>query len=691
MKLTERSLPKVLKGMADARPIENFPLTHYSYSTFVKFSTNPIMFKINYLNGDRIDTTTNISAVCGKAFHSAMECYHGFADDKAFALQKGLEQGIYFLNEYPEGFIEYSTTIPTKQKAIEVFTFAYNSYVKERKPSDEVIGCEMVLEHDVNVEYRGMTVHMPVKLKGVLDRVDRAKRGLKVYDYKLVNSFSDEDKIDGTKIIQAITYYFLAYAEFKEAPYSCTFQEVKRSQNRDGSPQVKEYEIVYEEYGLFFDFYFRFYEDITRALNGEMVYVPNVSTIFDNEVSVIAYINRLDVPEEAARQMQELRVTSITELLKSKIQNAGNMRKLLQAAEKNFVSSASLNYDQMTIEDRIKTKLMEHGMLIEFHSKVEGHSFDLFRYNPSIGLKMSKIKAYAADIEQVVGSTGVRILAPIPNSTLIGFEIPRANRTFPTEIPKPQGYELAMGVDIMGQDYRFDITKAPHMLVAGATGSGKSVFLNSVISQLQQVDNVEIHLYDPKMVELSRFRKGKNVTDYHDDIQDIHLALEYLVKEMNERYDKLAKAGARSVAELPEMKRIFVVIDEFGDLTISNVVLEEHIGTGEVYSKGPKMGEEKMTVRKTNFSQEISKNILLLAQKARAAGIHLIIATQRPSTDIITGSIKANFPTKVAFRTAKEVDSRVLLDQAGAEKLLGRGDMLFNSDEGEVRLQGFNC
>jgi hypothetical protein len=134
-------------------------------------------------------------------------------------------------------------------------------------------------------------------------------------------------------------------------------------------------------------------------------------------------------------------------------------------------------------------------MLIQFDSKVEGCAVDLYRFNPSIGLKMSKLLSYVADIEQVVGVSGVRVLAPIPNTSLIGFEVPRAVRTFPEVIP-PQDQEnpfnLAIGVDIMGDPYYFDITKAPHMLIAGATGSGKSVFLNSVISQLAQIENLDL-------------------------------------------------------------------------------------------------------------------------------------------------------------------------------------------------------
>lgn len=663
------SLPKVIKSLSENRKIENFPLDNYHYSTFVKFCTNPIMFKILYMNGDRINTTSNISAVIGKTFHLAMEYYYGSCfKHEGDAIKIGLETGMKYLAEYNDGWIDFSTTVENKQKAQEIFAFAFNSYVTEKKYNDgeELICCEEMIETGVNVKWKDKELILPVKLAGTVDKVIRKDGKLIIVDYKTARAFSDPDKIDGAKIIQAIQYYLLVYAQYGEEPYSIIFEEVKTSKNREGGKQIKDYEIVYSECDQFFDFYFRLYDDMTRAINGEAVFVPNIQTFFDNEVSIVSYIHRLDVSEEAAKLMEKMQVDNITDLLKKQIQNAGNMRKFLQTAEKQFVSAKNLNYESMNNEERIKTKLMEHGMLLEFDSKIEGHTVDLYRFNPSIGLKMSKLKGYVADVEQVIGIAGVRVLAPIPNTSLIGFEVPRKVRTFPGELPKNDGFNLAIGVDILGEVYRFDIRKAPHMLIAGATGSGKSVFLNSILSQLAKISGVELHLFDPKLVELSRFKK--DAREYYSDPESIYLALDELVKEMNQRYKRLEKAGARNIEEYgPGMSYKFVVVDEFGDLIISKV----------------KDG-------KTNLSAEIEKNILLLAQKARAAGIHLIIATQRPSVDIITGSIKANFPTKVAFRTAKETDSRVLLDESGAEKLLGKGDMIFSSDAGQIRLQGFN-
>lgn len=659
------TVPKVLKLTRKQPEQENkdsFPLRHYSASSMISFSSNPILFKVKYLNHDRIDTTTSISAVLGQSFHQAMEVYYGGSDtlipsNEAEAIEFGLNAGMDFLNQYNDGYINFSVTIPNKQKALDLLSFCFNSYVQEMPyEAGKVIAVEDEICEQIDVEWRGKQLKLPVKLKGFIDKVYRDDGKLKIVDYKTAYSFSNPDKIDGAKILQAVIYYLLAYAKYGEEPYSVTFDEAKYTKNREGGSQVKSYEIVFADNELYFDFFFRFYEDMTRALNGEMVYVPNVHTMFDNEVAIIAYIHRLDISEETAKLMKKHKVETLTDLLKKEMQSAGNMRKLLKSVEANFVSAKSLDYSKMTNEEKIRVKLMEHGMMVQFDSKVEGSTVDLYRYVPSIGLKMSRVRNYADDVEQVLGIAGIRILAPIPNSTLIGFEVPRTERTFPP-VPSGSGFDVAIGQTIMGGARRFDIRTAPHMLVAGSSGSGKSVFLNALIEQLARIPNSELHLFDPKRVELAQ-HKSKAV-EYKSGITDINEALAKLNVEMLERYSTLEKAGVRNIEGVQDMKYKFVVIDEFGELIVADK------------------------------SGEIEDRILRLAQMARAAGIHIIIATQRPSVDVIKGTIKANFPVKVVFKTAKAVDSVVILDEPGAEKLAGKGDMLFVGDSGIERLQGY--
>lgn len=665
------------------------------------FSTNPILFRIIYLNGDVYETAWSISSVLGQAFHKAVEVYHGGSDEhialnQSEAVQYGLEEGMKFLDAYEEGFINFTSTIPTRQSAREKLAFAYNQYVAryDYKVKGDLLYIEDSIQEFIDIEWKGKRLNLPVPLNGKPDLVVEGKdKKIRIIDQKTSYRFSDPEAIDGAKMIQAVIYYLLVYADTGKAPYSMTFREVKYTENKSGGEQIQEYEMVYEEHELLFDFFFRLYEDMTRALNGEMVYVPNIQDYaMNNEVALIAYINRLDVPEDQAKLMKKHRVDNITDLLKRRMHYAGNMRKLMKNLEKTLSESKSINYKDMNTQDKIKTKLLEHGIILNFDSMVEGASVDLYRYSPSIGLKMSRLDKYTADIEQVLGKSGIRVLAPIPNTTLVGFEVPRENRTFPS-LPGGKGFEWHIGLNIMGEKEKFDIREAPHLLVAGASGSGKSVFLSTLIEQANRLTKKEseIHLYDPKMVELALFENYKNVVEYQSEIVPIYESLSRLVVEMNDRYKTLVKAGVRSIAEYSgDMTYKFVFIDEFGDLIMQNYVHEKTILTGEMFTRGENKGQEKVRIEKTHVSKEIEKSIILLSQKARAAGIHLIVSTQRPSSDVITGTIKANFPVKAAFRTAKAVDSVVILGSSGAEKLQGKGDMIFSSPEGEVRVQGYN-
>ena len=676
-----------------------FPVKHYSYSRFVRFCTNPIMFKIQDLNGDRFDTATSASAVMGSAFHKAMEVYYGGVDElpitnESEAIEYGLKAGMEYIEMYNDGFINWQSTIPNKQKMYDLLSFTFNSYVMQMPyGADQNISVEEKLDELVSAEWRGKALHLPVRLLGYADRIFREDGKLKIKDYKTVHSFSNPDKIDGGKILQAVFYYFLVFAKYGEMPYSMVYDEVKRSKNRDGSPQVRSYEVVFAENEQFFDFFFRLYDDITRALTGEMVYVPNIMAMWDNEVAMVSYIHRLDVPEELADQMKAAKVENITDLLTKKLQSTANMDRLLKTIEKQFTSAKQLNYEKMTMEEKIKMKLMEYGMMLDYGGdcKVEGSNIDLYRFTPSIGLKMSKLSAYTADIEQVLGVAGVRILAPIPGTSLVGFEVPKKNRTFPGLPKGAKGFEVSIGLDVMGDTFKFDLRESPHTLIAGATGSGKSVCLASLITQLNRMPKkaVELHLYDPKIVELAMFKDDKNVVEYSADIMDIHNGLRLLIVEMNKRYDIMAEQKVRDVKDT-NLPTKFVFIDEFGDLILQEYVHRETKTTGHVYLSGPRKGEEKTVEVKEEISKEIAKMILQLAQKSRAAGIHMVIATQRPSVDIVTGSIKANFPTKIAFRTAKAIDSQVVLDTDGAEALTGKGDLIFSSQNGDIRLQGFN-
>ena len=653
------------KNVKKSEVYKTFPVEHYSYSMFTLACTNPIMFKIRYINGDVIDTTTSVSSVLGSAVHRGIQAYLGGEEDvltpvdEGEAIKHGHAQGLEYLQAYSDGFISFTDGINNRQKLEEKYAFCYFGYIKDfnyKKKCKEVLMVEKMLKYRVEVEGQSL----PISLKGQPDFVYRGKDDkIHIEDHKVTGVYSREDEIDASKLIQAAFMYFLVYAETGEAPYDITFREYKHTENRDKSSQTREYTIVYSKVPMLFELFYRMYGDITDVLLGKSVFLPNIKAIFDKEVSILAYIYRLDNENERNQQFKKMKVENITDFLKKKIQKDGSIKKYMDTVTAQFISASTLNYKDMKTEERIKMKMAEHGLALDFHSKVEGYSVDMLRYEPSIGLKMSKIESYVRDIEQVVEVSGIRVLAPIPNSGLVGFEIPRKERKFPTNTPTNDGFNIAIGVDIFGETKRIDIREAPHLLVAGATGSGKSVFLGSIIKQIKQIPNTEIVLLDPKMVELVEYSDG--VRAYSSSFRVIEKILQGLVQEMEKRYKILQKAKVKNISNYQgDMPYIFVVIDEFGDLVT---------------------GKNENT---------INDSLLLLAQKARACGIHLIVTTQRPSVKIITGDVKANFPCRIAFRTATSVDSHVILDQSGSEKLLGKGDLLLSTADGITRLQSYS-
>ncbi len=293
-----------------------------------------------------------------------------------------------------------------------------------------------------------------------------------------------------------------------------------------------------------------------------------------------------------------------------------------------------------------------------------GPSITRYELKPERGVKIARISALADDLALALAATSVRIEAPIPGKSAVGIEIPNATvsvvaikeilEAMPRSGVPP--LNMALGKDITGRPIYGDLGKMPHLLVAGATGSGKSVCLNCIIASLlvsATPDQVQMVMIDPKRVELSVYNGIPHLKN--EVITDPRMAagaLFEMTKEMDQRYERFAKAGVRKIeewnAKYPDdpLPYIVIVIDELADLML--------VAPGKV---------ETLICR--------------LAQLARATGIHLIVATQRPSVDVITGIIKANIPSRIAFAVSSQVDSRTILDMGGAERLLGRGDMLY--------------
>ncbi len=348
--------------------------------------------------------------------------------------------------------------------------------------------------------------------------------------------------------------------------------------------------------------------------------------------------------------------------------------------------------EQNANKNRIINTLQNYGIEIETIKATVGPTITLYEIVPKAGVRISKIRNLEYDIMLSLAATGIRIIAPIPGKGTIGIEVPNSDpqvvsmhSIIASKKFQESKFELpvAFGRTITNDIFMMDLTKMPHLLVAGATGQGKSVGLNAIITSLlykKHPSQLKLVLIDPKKVEFNIYGDIEKhflakLPDGDDaiitDTSKVVETLNSLCKEMDDRYDLLKKAHVRNVKEYNEkftirhlnpekghkfMPYIVVIVDEFGDLIMT-------------------------------AGKEVEMPIARIAQLARAVGIHMIIATQRPSVNIITGVIKANFPARVAFRVSSMIDSRTILDSPGANQLVGRGDMLFSQGNDLVRVQ----
>ena len=345
----------------------------------------------------------------------------------------------------------------------------------------------------------------------------------------------------------------------------------------------------------------------------------------------------------------------------------------------------TLDQEQLQeLSRRLTDCLLEFGVQGELEHVQPGPVVSMFEFKPAPGIKISRIANLSHDLALALKAYAVRIEAPIPGKDLVGIEVPNKERqtVYFREIVESKAFSgskhplpMALGQNIQGGSRVEDLSRMPHLLVAGATGAGKSVCLNSILLSLlfkSSPDEVKLLLIDPKRIELASYAELPHLV--HPVVTEMELAktaLDWAVYEMERRYQAMARLSVRhiqgfnrrleelkakdpeSVSDLEPLPYLVIVIDELADLMLT-------------------------------AGKEVESSIVRLAQLARAAGIHIILATQRPSVDVVTGLIKANFPARIAFQVTSKHDSRTILDSTGAEYLLGMGDMLFKPSAGRV-------
>ena len=697
------------------------PVNKMHYSMMTQLFRNPLIFKLKYILGV-YDGKVRMSGMVGKACHKALQVYYGgdgefpTPADPAEARALGIEIGLKYLTDYSDIYIEYGKT-GNREKMLANYVKAMQVYFEEEPEYHKILMCEEKMEAELE------TVggeKLPLPAVGIPDLVhERADSMVEIIDTKFVKTFTKYENDDGQphedyiKIVQSQFLWHLLRSKKKITAGRMVFREVKYTENKTctekGCPeqhvngkhkQVRDYVIPFdhEPYRVIF---YNLYKDAINFLKSpNPIYLPNLSDPFDGEQAGLLYAQGL---------------------LGSDMSDVEVMHKVKDVAftSKKFISSRldQVENKHLNPEEKIKLRLAEFGIPFEALEPKVGTSVTQYQFKVSRGIRMSTIEKHKADIALAIEAKGdIRILAPIPGTSLVGVEVANENRKsvkMTKEHFVANTLSLPIGVDIHGNACKVPLNEMPHLLIAGTTGSGKSILLHSIITALTKQmthDAMGLILIDPKRVELLKFAKikhlkgGKIIYKYDEAL----IALQGLTAEMEARYGVLEGAKCRDIGEyntkqVKHMPYIVTVVDEFGDLmmqgkseerkkkskaSLKNVANKAAV---EVMARQfAKMGMTYQPKEDDTDDSTVEEQIVRLAQMGRAVGIHLIISTQRPSVDVITGLIKANFPTRIALTTASATDSKVILGKKGAEKLAGKGDMiLMTPSKPEMRLQGF--
>lgn len=709
------------------------PVNRLSYSTLTQLCRNPIIFKLKSILGV-YSGKRGVAGMIGGAAHEALKFYYGGNEDYPVPIDRDearaecIEFGLKFLEQYDDRDIRFGKT-GTREKMIQGYVQAMQLYFAEEPEYHKVLICEKKLESEMKTK-SGDALPLPgVAIPDLV--VENEDESVDIIDTKFVTSFTpyeDEDgepNEDAIKIIQAKMLDHCLLGSRGIQARQVIFREVKRSKNMAGGNQIQDYIIPldHEAYDIAF---YNFYRDCVKFIsNPNVIYLPNFCDPYDGKEAWLMYTQGMlsaDMSDvEVMHRVKDVAFTS-----------------------KKFISSNLDRIENANLapEEKIKVRLREFGVLVEPVETMVGASVIQYRFKVSAGTRMAMFSKHKADIARAIEAKGeIRILAPIPGTSFVGIEVSAEYRRIIYLTKKdlvPNTLTIPIGVDVNGVAYKVLLNHMPHLLIAGTTGGGKSVELHSILwalTQQMKPSDMRLILIDPKRVELKTFEKVKHLDGkiIHDQ-EEATLALLSIVDEMDERYKLLETTGSKNIDEFNEgvakgsittkkMPYKIVVVDEFADLILRSKIDEKTKKTKSYSSRSvPWLYREieRREINAPNMSPKTSKTearailadildeddekdaskrpdanvellMVRLAQLGRAAGIHIIIATQQPTVNVVTGLIKANFPARIALLTSSPIESEVILGERGAEKLSGKGDMLFMHPgaNGRQRLQGF--
>jgi S-DNA-T family DNA segregation ATPase FtsK/SpoIIIE len=674
--------------------LSQFIISSWSFSKVRTFARNQAAFEFTYIYGglSKISATT----IAGQGYHKAKQAYW-IAKQEGRVIDLVEMETIAFaeIDETPANKWKLSKTMPSveesKEKAYKTVSALLRNFLSEKATYEddiaEVLAVELVLTAWVTVN----GVDIPLPCKAVIDLVVRTKEGkIAIIDHKSKQAFTPEVEIVLNVGKQAITYTLVYESEYQQQVDEVWFVENKYSQNKDKSPQLIKYVIpmdadtraLYEA---------KLYEPlkcmIEAVSNPDHVYVCNDDDDFVDQAELNDFWARLQISEISDLNLEESKADLIRKRIK-KIRDS-NAASVSPSVIKKFQQNASkfIQYDlsssDMNQEQKIEHALRTFGIQVQVAHKFFGYSSNTFLLETGAGVKVGSIYSHRLDIANALDVANVRIapeLKVYEGKSYVSIDFAKKREGSLCFNPADLvGLRIPLGKDNFNNTIVWDLENhsTPHMLICGATGSGKSVCVKSIIEYARVAGIDHIVIFDPKF-EFCDYSRIPGVNVYND-IEEIEEQMMELVEDMQDR----VKRGKKETT--------LVIFDEFADAVANSrkgndlKVFEEQVmgynAQGMPRTKKVHVGDLK----------SLEENLRILLQKGRSSGFRIVAATQRASVKVITGDAKVNFPVQVCFRVPKEIDSKVVIDEPGAEGLAGMGDGLIKSPEYKetVRFQAY--
>ena len=670
-----------------------FLIDSWSYSKISSFSRNEKAFEMQYIYRNPIKMSA--SAISGSAYHDALDHYFS-------SLQKGKKKDLVDLQMVAFDYIDdvkpnkwkIQKTTPTIEecvkKATKVVSVLLESFFGELSTYEsdikEILAVELYCDEFLIVN----GVDIPLPCHALIDLVIKTKKGkVVIIDHKSKVSFSDEKELKFSIGKQAMTYVNCYETTTGIKVDEVWFIENKSSKNRDNSPQLNCFKISMDKNTRrLYDA--MLYEPLRRMLEAisdpDYLYLINENDNFVDKAEIyefwaqtmIAEVDDFPIPE-SKREMIEKRLKKIRDASLASVdpKTIKNFRK--EASE--FITYDLTNKD-MTKEQKIEHTLNTLGIKVNVAHKFDGYSSDTFLLEVSAGTNLSSVHKYKLDIANALNVSSIRMMKDLyvynGKSYLAVEASKKREKDLIWDKKHLNGMKIPLGMDNFNQLIIWDLDNqsTPHMLACGATGQGKSVLIISILeySLIAGVDDV--YIFDPKY-EFLKYNRG-NVRVFND-IGEIEKAMESLV----ERMDGFVKNQT--------VKKTLVIFDEFADAVQMSkkgnaLKIYEEVIVGNYKDGSPKIKREHVATKKS-----LEENLQFLLQKGRSSGFRILAATQRASVKVIKGDLKVNLPVQICFKVPKEIDSKVVIDEGGAEGLQGAGDGLINSPEylGIQRFQAF--